>query len=94
MSGLSSGMREGLFFIPFANAHEGHRCRGSAAWGTEPLPGDPIATTEDMFQWLEHMEQEAAASLAATSPLALKKIFLVYIYLNWILISVETAPEG
>lgn len=30
MSGLSSGTREGLFFISFTNAHKGHRCCGSA----------------------------------------------------------------
>lgn len=90
MNGLSSGMREGLFFIPFANAHKGHRCCGLSAWGTEPLPGDPSAIMEDMFQWLE---QQETASLASTSPLALRKISLVYIHLNWIPISVKITPE-
>lgn len=38
-------------------------------------------------------DQQEAASLAATSPLSLKKIFLVYIYLNQMLISGRTTPE-
>lgn len=57
MSGLSSGIRKGLYFMSFTNAHKEHRCCGSAGWGTESLPGDPIAITEDMFQWLTNKKQ-------------------------------------
>lgn len=45
-------------------------------------------------KYISEDDQQEAASLGAANPLSLTKIFLVYIYLNFMLISGRTIPEA
>lgn len=62
MSGLSSGKREGLFFIPFANAHKGQR------WISQLR--DRTASRRSHCnnrRYVPMIDRQEAASLAAVS---------------------------